>query len=213
MSNPFNLPAIPAALQHIIDTDRERFAGWKMQADPADDGAAGGANDKTDPDPTKDTGKDEPLGEAGKKTLDKERAQRKELEKQVAGLKAFQEGLAKLVSPEGDEQVKPEDALAKLAEKVEKLTHSNLVKDIARETGISAKADLDLLSEMKSEDQIRALAERLKPADDGKDKDKNTRQQYRPDPSAGKGGGEGKSGSVAEVMAARRAAREAKSKT
>ena len=201
-TNPFTLPPIPAELRAIIDADRERFAGWTMMADPPDggdgtnppdggDGAGAGTEKKKGeaggkkPDDT-----DEVLGEAGKKALDAERAKRKELEKELAGVKAFQDGLAKLVNPDGDPKVTPEAAIQQLNDKVEALTHSNLVKDIAREFGITDKDDIDLLAELKTEDRIRGLAERLKPADDGGNDDgKKGKRGYRPDPSAGKGGG------------------------
>lgn len=225
-TNPFILPPIPAELQAIIDADRERFAGWRMMADPPDGAGGAGKSDppkKDDPpeagkkdDPAKKDDADEALGEAGKKALDAERAQNKELRQQLASVKAFQDGLAKLVNPDGDPKVTPEDAIKQLGEKVEALTHANLVKDIAREFGITEKDDIDLLAELKTEDRIRGLAERLKPADNGGDDDgKKGKRGYRPDPSAGKGGGDnaGKPASVAEVMAARREARAAKSKT
>lgn len=201
-TNPFILPPIPAELQAIIDADRERFAGWRMMADPPNGADGAGKSDppkKDDPpeagkkdDPAKKDDADEALGEAGKKALDAERAQNKELRQQLASVKAFQDGLAKLVNPDGDPKVTPEDAIKQLGEKVEALTHANLVKDIAREFGITEKDDIDLLAELKTEDRIRGLAERLKPADNGEGDDgKKSKRSYRPDPSAGKGGGGG----------------------
>jgi hypothetical protein len=237
MLNPFTLPTVPAALQAIIDADRERFAGWLMMADQAgagDAGAAGGAGAAAGDAGTNsggaatatDTGGagkdgDETLGEAGKKTLDKERTQRKELEKEIAGLKAFQTKFTQFVTGlTGNEQATTtEEGLKQLTDQVSALTHQNLVERIARENKIEDEDDVALLRAMRTEDEVRALATRLAKAaaaatvDDGKGG-----RKPKPDPSAGKGGtggtgGEGKPASVAEVMAARRAAREAKSKT
>ena len=202
---------MPTDLAEVVALHREVFGGYRMEAEAGEQ-----ASPEETPPAAGDDQPDEQLGEAGKKALDAERAQNKDLRQQLAAVKAFQDGLAKLVNPDGDPKVTPEDAIKQLGEKVEALTHSNLVKDIAREFGITEKDDIDLLAELKTEDRIRGLAERLKPADTGGDDDgKKGKRGYRPDPSAGKGGGDnaGKPASVAEVMAARRDARAAKSKT
>lgn len=215
MPNPFTLPKIPAELQAIINADRERFAGWQMMADGAGDDKKD--DDKKDDDAGDDDAGDDTLGENGVKTLEKERTKRKALEKEVAGLKAFQAQFTQFVTGlTGDDKAPTtEEGLKQLTEQVTALTHQNLVERVAREHGITAADDVEMLRELKTEDAIRKLAARLKPADDkGGDGDAKGRKP-KPDPSAGKGGGDGagKPATVAEVMAARRAAREAKSKT
>lgn len=221
MPNPFILPTIPAKLQAIIDADRERFAGWRMMADPPNAGEDGedGAGADGEDDADKD-GKDGELGANGVKTLEKERTKRKALEKEVAGLKAFQTQFTQFVTglTGGEQATTTEEGLKKVTDQVSDLTHHLLVERVARENSITEADDVAMLSELKSEDAIRKLAARLKPADDKAGNGATTkpvRKAPRPDPSAGQGGGEngGKPGSVAEVMAARRAAREAKTKT
>ena len=225
MPNPFILPAIPAELQAIIDAYRERFAGWQVMADPPNtnagkDGEDGAGADGAD-DADKD-GEDGELGANGVKTLEKERTKRKALEKEVAGLKAFQTQFTQFVTglTGGEQATTTEEGLKKVTDQVSGLTHQLLVERVARENSITDSDDVAMLSELKSEEAIRKLAARLKPADDnaGGDGGKGKgggKQPPRPDPSAGKGGGDnaGKPGSVAEVMAARRGVREAKTKT
>lgn len=230
MPNPFILPKIPAELQAIIDADRERFAGWQMMADQAgaagagDAGGTGGAaagGAAAAAGASTDTGagdNDAELGANGVKTLEKERDRRKALEKEIAGLKAFQTQFTQFVTglTGGEQATTTEEGLKQLTDQVAALTRENLVERVAREHKIEDEADVELLRAMRSEAEVRALAARLaKAAADDAGDDTRTTRKPRPDPSAGKGGGDagGKPASVAEVMAARRAAREAKSKT
>ena len=222
MSNPFVASKIPAELAEIISTHQALFGGFTMVADPADadngaeggdDGADKGADDagKSDKD-----AKSEELGAGGTAALKAERAARKALEKQLtelSGVKATLEAMKAAMA--GKVEGKPEDAVKELAQQVDDLKRQALVERVAREHKITSDEDVELLSAMRSEEELRALAVRLKPSDDagdGKD-DKKGGGKPRPDASRGQGGGDSAaSKSVAEIQAERRAAREAKPK-
>lgn len=210
--NPFTVPSFPADLAEIIDIHRNLFGGWVMVDPDPDDPDGGGPDDPDGGGP--DDG--EKLGESGLKTLQKERSKRKDLEKEVNALKAFQTQFTAAVSAltgADTGKAKPEEAMQQLIDRVDNLTHTNLVERVAREAKITEEDDIALLRKMSTEDEIRALAARLKPsdktdADDTKTKDRRP----RPDRSTGHGGGDNpaRPGSVTEVMEARRKAREAK---
>ena len=175
------MPEIPADLAEIISTHKALFGGFRMADEPdPKDPAKAGSEDEPPADPKSDPKDDEALGAAGKAALVKEREARKALEKQFDALKAALGGGA---------EVKPEDAIKALADKVGALEHQTLVERVARDNKITAEEDVKLLSAMRSEEEIRALAQRLatteEPAD-GKGKEKP-----RPDPSAARGGGDG----------------------
>lgn len=224
MSNPFVAPKIPAELAEIISTHRALFGGFTMvDAADADNGAEGGGDGadkgadgagKGDKD-----AKSEELGAGGMSALKAEREARSKLEKQVAELSGVKETLdAMKAAMAGKVEGKPEDAVKELAQQVDDLKRQTLVERIARENKITSDEDVELLSAMRSEKELRALAARLKPSDDAGDgndaKDgKKGGGKPRPDASRGQGGGDSAaSKSVAEIQAERRAAREAKSK-
>lgn len=222
MSNPFVVPGMPAELAAQIARTRAKFRGFTMVADPADadkgaeggdDGADKGADGAGKGD--KDA-KSEELGAGGMAALKAEREARSKLEKQVAELSGVKETLdAMKAAMAGKVEGKPEDAVKELAQQVDDLKRQALVERVAREHKITSDEDVELLSAMRSEEELRALAVRLKPSDDagdGKD-DKKGGGKPRPDASRGQGGGDSAaSKSVAEIQAERRAAREAKSK-
>lgn len=226
MPSPFTIrPTFPPDLRKTIDGHMALFEGFQMMADAANPPAGGTGTDTgggTQPDGAKkDAKSDEELGEKGLKALQKERDARSALEKEVAALKAFQGQFTDMVATLSGKPAAAtaEDAVKQLTDQVAALTHGNLVERVAREHGITDAADVTLLSAMQTEDAIRNLAARLKPTDDGKGgdkKDANGKKATRPkpDPSAGAGGGDtsAKPTSVAQVMADRRAAREAASK-
>lgn len=218
----FTLPGIPADLQETIDANRRLFAGWQMMATEPDNDADDSDQDADGSDDADDSDNDagDQLNAGGLKALQAERTQRKALQKEVGELKAFQQQFATFAAALGGadtaKTAKPEEALKALTETVGQLTHDNLVERIARKYQIEADADVNLLRAMRSEEDMQALAARLKPAagdgDKGDKKDAKKDRKPRHDPSAGKGGGDdtGRAGSVAEVMEARRKAREAK---
>lgn len=197
MSHPFVMPTIPAELAEIIATHKGLFGGFRMADDPDPKDPAKTDSPKVDPpdDPKADPKEDEALGEAGKAALVKEREARKALEKQLAELTPMKGTLDALRSAlGGGSEVKPEDALKALTDKVGALEHQTLVERVARDHKITAEEDVKLLSAMQSEDEIRALAKRLATTEEPDDKDKG--KKPRPDASAGKGGGDsaGKTG-------------------
>lgn len=214
MSHPFVMPTIPAELAEIIATHKGLFGGFRMADDPDPKDPAKTDPPKVDPpaDPKADPKDGEALGEAGKAALVKEREARKALEKQLADLTPLKGTIdAMRAALGGGNEVKPEDALKALTDKVGALEHQTLVERVARDHKITSEEDVKLLSAMRSEDEIRALAKRLATTEQPDDKDKG--KKPRPDASAGKGGGDSAAPkSVAEIQAARRAAREAKTK-
>lgn len=174
MPNP-----IPADLQATIDHHMSLFRGWRM----VDEGEQGA--DKTEDGKTEaDNAADKPLGPNGEKALQAEREARKESDRKVAALEAQMAQVAEAfgVKPTG---AKPDDnGVADLSNMVKGLLHTTAVDRVARESGITDKDDLVLLTEQPTEDAMRRLAARLKPATgDGKP------ATPKPDPSAGRGSG------------------------
>lgn len=207
-------PRDAAWLTETFARNAARFGGWSMEADddkgsdggdkPADDqkldGAGGG--DK----PADKGGDDKPLGEKGERALRAEREERKKLEGELSDLK---KGLASALGLGEQEKEDGADALAKIQERLDAMQHENAVLAAANEHRITNKDDLALLESTKDVGAMKRLAERLAPAQDEGDA---TSRRPKPDRSQGGGGsGSGKTGgSVADVMAQRRAARETK---
>ena len=206
-------PTIPTELAEIIALHKSLFGGWTMTATPPEP-------DPNQPDGTKpdDGGKDDgdkPLGPNGEKALAAERDARKKSDQKVAALEEQMSRLADALGvkpdagkPDGDDKVKA------LADAVSGLVHNAAVDRVARTHGITDTDDLALLAGQATEEAMEKLAKRLQPAknDDGGAKPK--RRTPAPDLSQGRGGGnDGAKQSVTQVMAERRAAREAKNKT
>jgi hypothetical protein len=215
MPSPFTLPTIPAELQAIIDRDRDRFAGWTMSAGPTEPPAQDGAGPTNPPNPAPTPPPaavppakpaditDEAwtaLGDPGKRAIVAERA-KADAEKQRADTLQKQIDDAKLTT----EQKAAADLEAAKAEGTE-------AKGLVEKYRIAAAKGLDLsLAERlvgSTTAELEADADKLKTLLGAKP------GTPAPDPSQGHGGGGGdKPASVAEVVAERRAAREAKSKT
>lgn len=174
MPNP-----IPADLQATIAGHMKLFAGYTMTAV---------VPEATPPvvttPPAADPDGDKPLGPNGEKALQAEREARKESDRKLAALEAQMTQVAEAfgVKPTG---AKPDDnGVADLSNMVKGLLHTTAVDRVARESGITDKDDLVLLTEQPTEDAMRRLAARLKPATgDGKP------ATPKPDPSAGRGSG------------------------
>ena len=217
MPSPFTLPTIPAELQAIIDRDRDRFAGWTMSAAPIEPPAQGGAEPTNPPNPAPTPPPaavppakpaditDEAwtaLGDPGKRAIVAERA-KADAEKQRADSLQKQIDDAKLTT----EQKAAQD-LKDAQDKAATAELRALKYEVAAAKGIDLKLAARLEGATKAE--LEADAENLKGLLGAKP------GTPAPDGSQGKGGGSNggaRPSSVAEVMAARRDAREAKSKT
>lgn len=163
------------------------------------------AGDDTDKDDNPDG--DKPLGPGGEKALKSEREARKALETELGDLK---KGLAAALGLGADDKDNDGDELAKIQLQIASMQHENTVLAVANEHRITDKADLEILTSIKDVEAMKKLAERLAPAEEERDA-----KSRRPKPDRGQGGGGSDSGpaggkSVAQVMADRRAAREAK---
>lgn len=150
-------PRDAAWLAKTMQTRRDQFAGWRMEADPAADPA-------DSPPADADAKADEPLGEGGKKALDAERDARKAAESQLSTLRnefdAFKTALTEAVG------VKPKkgeegDALTQVQQQLAQMQRENAVFRVAAEHGISDKDDLDLLRSATDEQAMSKLAGRL----------------------------------------------------
>lgn len=207
MPNPFTLPA---ELAEVIKLHREMFGGWTMTAGPAEQ--PGNSQPAGQAEPAGDAGEgdgDKPLGPNGEKALAAEREARKQSDAKLAKFEAQMAAFAKALGVEPDAK-SGDDKVEALAEAVRSLSHNSAVDRVAREHGITESGDLALLREQSNEEAMGRLALRLKPAmGDGKPETKTP----KPDPSVGMGAGDpggAKPSRVAEVMAERRKAREAK---
>ena len=207
-------PTIPTELAEIIAIHKSLFGGWTMTATPPEPDPNQPDGTKPDDDGGKDDG-DKPLGPNGEKALAAERDARKKSDQKVAALEAQFAKLAEAFGVKPDES-KPDgaDKVDALAKAVDTILHNSAVDRVARDHGITDKDDLAILAEQATGEAMEKLAKRLQPAknDDGGAKPK--RRPPAPDPSQGRGGGnDGAKQSVTQVMAERRAAREAKNKT
>ena len=210
-------PIIPADLKATIDRHMALFAGWQMLdtedsagADGADTG--GSADQGANGDVAGKDG-DKPLGPNGEKALHAEREARKKSDAEVATLKAQMARLAEAFGVKPDDgKSDDDDKVASLAKSVDAILHNSAVDRVARTHGITDKDDLALLMQQANEQAMEALAKRLQPAKNDDDSAKPKRRPPAPDRSQGQGGSDhgGAKSSVAEVMAERRAAREAK---
>ena len=181
---------IPAELKSIIDGHMRLFNGWTMTAGPAEQTAEQGAASeaaKSDGEKAKaGDGDGKPLGPNGEKALHSEREARKEADRKVAALESQMSRLAQALGVQSDDTTsKDADQVAALTGKVDELLQTVAVTQIAADHGITDKDDLALLREQPTEDAMRRLAARIKPAT-GDGSKPNT---PKPDPSTGRGGG------------------------
>jgi hypothetical protein len=231
--NPFDRPFSPALAlaispNDILDFHRSTFGNLRMEDTggdgSGDDGKDKDEADKTKPDPDDGKGKADgdadKLGDAGKRALTAEREARDKAEKETKALReqvdGFFGGLKTLLGADGDKGTKPEELIEKLNSKIDGLERANLVESVARRHKITDEDDLDMLRAAKDEDTMSKLAKRLAPSDEDQtdSKGKDGKRAPRADRSQGKGGdGTGsRASSVSQVIADRRAAREAKAK-
>lgn len=176
----------PADLAEIIQTHRELFGGYVMQADgeqpeaPAEPPAPAEPADKAD----------EPLGEKGLKALQAEREARKQLEAEIAKLKGSAgvlDDLRKVLTPQGAEPDPQVDLAAQVAEMRKQLdaaaakeAHSKLAVEVATAAGVTNASDVALIAAQTDKGAMEALALRLKGA--------TPAGIPKADPSAGKSG-------------------------
>lgn len=169
----------PADLAEIIQTHRELFGGYVMQADgeqpeaPAEPPAPAEPADKAD----------EPLGEKGLKALQAEREARKQLEAEIAKLKGSAgvlDDLRKVLTPQGAEPDPQVDLAAQVAEMRKQLVHSKLAVEVATAAGVTNASDVALIAAQTDKGAMEALALRLKGA--------MPAGIPKADPSAGKSG-------------------------
>lgn len=181
------------------------------------DGEAGGgtATDKPDTPTPKDVAeKGDGKGRPDEDLHSKVEAQQKVNRDLEGKLNTLKDGLKAALGIE-DKKADPADLVARLQEQLDRLTHDNLVSDVARRHKITNDDDLALLATARDADAMDKLAARLAPkADDGDKSRPGKPGTPKPDPSQGKGAGSGavRPTSVAQVMEDRRAARE-KTKT
>jgi hypothetical protein len=217
MKNSTLRPDHAAWLSDTIARNRARFVGLRMEAEGGegkpDEGAEGKAVEKVD-DGKSD---DEPLGEGGKKALKAERERAAAAEDQAKALKGefdgFKSALAQALGIKTDGDDKSEDALVAVQNQLAAMQREAAVLKLANEHGIADKEDLELLASAKDEEAMKKLAERLAPSE--QERDAKSRKP-KPDRTQGGGGGTGdrpSGGSVAQVIAERRAARAAKQNT
>lgn len=221
-------PTNPATIQALINFHRQTFGGVLMKDGDDDkeekdatststDGKAGGKGG----DATDDKGRDgdKPLGAAGLKALQAERDARQQLETELKDFKTAQSDQAKKLAEafgiKSEDAKSSDDVVAALQKQVQDMRHDTLVYRVAADHKITDADDLDLIKGVADETAMRKLAARLgKKSDDDEtdDKDKRLgRRLPREDSSQGRGGGDGaRPASVAQVMADRAAAREAK---
>lgn len=212
-------PRDAAWLTETFARNAARFGGWSMELDDKDKGSGDDktaddkkSEDKSDKPDDKGApkGDDKPLGEGGERALKAERDARKALEGQLSDLK---KGLLTALGGEADEKTDDADALAKIQQRLDDMQHQNTVLAVANEHRITNKDDLALLGTIKDAEAMKKLAERLAPAEEERDA-----KSRRPKPDRSQAGGGSDSGSaggksVAQIMADRRAAREAKAKS
>ncbi len=218
-------PAQAAWLDATMARNTGLYGGFTMKDDGGDGGGDGGSGgDAGDGDKGGDAGKDdeksgadksgkddEKLGDAGLRALESERKARKDLKAELDTLKT---GLASALGIKNDAEDDGDDKalLEQIQQQINGMQREAAVLTIANTHKITDTDDLALLRSAKDEDHMKKLAERLAPAEG----DTGAKPGRRPRPDPSQGGGDGGSnssrgGSVAEVMAARRAEREKKS--
>ncbi len=216
MKNSTLRPDQVAWLADTMARNRARFGGYRMEAD-GDKPDEKPDESKPDEKPDGDKPDDEPLGEGGKKALKAERERAAAAEEQAKALKGefdgFKSALATALGIKTDEGDGSEDALTLVQNQLAAMQREAAILKLANEHGIADKEDLELLSSAKDEEAMKKLAERLAPSE--QERDAKSRKP-KPDRTQGGGGGNGdrpSGGSVAQVMAERRAARAAKQST
>lgn len=137
-----------------------------------------------------------------------ERRKRQELEQTVAQLRS---GLTQALGIDEKDAEKGDltSVVATLTEQVAEMATRTAVERLARQHGITADDDIDLLMSVKDETARARMAARIAPGP-SEDPKGGGAKTPRPDPSQGKGGNDGavRPTSVAQVMADLRAARE-----
>ncbi|MBK6602328.1 MAG: hypothetical protein IPG28_12540 [Betaproteobacteria bacterium] len=117
-----------------------------------------------------------------------------------AKLNTLRDGLKSALGVD-DKKVDPADLVGKLQEQLDRLTHTNLVEQVARRHGITEEEDLALLASAKDSDAMTKLAARLAPKADEGDKSKPGKPGTpKPDLSQGKAGGGAGVRSLADAM-------------
>lgn len=130
--------------------------GGAAPTPPADPKPAPPAGEGEEP----KAGGDEPLGEGGKKALERERDARKSLETQVSQMR---EAFASALGGKPDPKASTDDIVKSLQDQMSTLTRSNQIALVARENGITDPDDIALIEDAKDEDGMRRIAGRLKP--------------------------------------------------
>lgn len=224
-------PAQIAWLAATFKRNRELYGGMTMMAD--DEG--GKPDDGKQDDKKGDVGKDGKSGtdddkkgsEDGKSDddfkneftkanaladLTKERDERKKLQSELTALK---EGLGQALGLKADDKDKDSDVLATVQQQLAAMQHESAVLRLANEHRITDKDDLEILGTAKDQDSMKKLAERLAPSEN-EDDDKKGKRPKADRTQGGGSDGDNKGtagGSVAQVMAERRAARAEKTKS
>lgn len=200
-----------AWLNETFARNRALFGGMTMKLDD-DSGDKPGDDDKSKDDPGADdkpkSDDDKPLGPGGEKALKAEREATKALKAELGELKT---GLAAALGLGGDDKKDEGADLAAIQKRIDDMQHQNAVLATANEHRITDKDDLALLGTITDPEAMKKLAERLAPAEEERDA-----KSRRPKPDRSQAGGGSDSGSaggksVKQIMAERRAAREAKS--
>lgn len=167
------------------------------------DGEAGGgtATDKPDTPTPKDVAeKGDGKGRPDEDLHSKVEAQQKVNRDLEGKLNTLKDGLKAALGIE-DKKADPADLVARLQEQLDRLTHDNLVSDVARRHKITDDDDLALLATARDADAMDKLAARLAPkADDGDKSRPGKPGTPKPDPSQGKGGGGAGVRSLADAM-------------
>lgn len=172
-------------LASTIERNR-KYAGMQMMADepdPADD-------PKTDDPPKGDPRADDPekLGEGGKKAIEAERAKAREATEAAKTTKSefdsFKAALLEGLGIKADDD-QSEDALAAVQKQLADIQRESAVLRLANTHGITDEGDLKILASATDAEQMKALAERLAPAEG--EQDATSRKRPKPDRTQGGG--------------------------
>lgn len=124
---------------------------------------------------------DEPLGEGGKKALEREREARKNLETQVNQMR---EAFSSALGIKSDTKADTDSLISQVQSQLATMQQQNLAERVARSVGITEEADVALLLSQPNEDAMRALAERIKPAPGNGTPGPDPSQGPKPEPPA-----------------------------
>ncbi len=188
----------PTQSAWLAETFRRNAALYGgMQMKEGDEGAEGGGDEGAGKESEQsakkgagadDAGKakdgDEPLGAAGKKALETERAEVKKLRSELDGFKsALGEALG--IKPD-DETNQQADLLASVQEQIAGMQRDAAVLKLANTHRITDEDDLELLKSATDDEAMKRLAERLAPTADESD-EQSKKRRPKPDPSQGGG--------------------------